>query len=810
MDRVELDLRRALLVTARGSMPVGVPAPAVERLCLGDLDGDGKQELLAVVVQPTKRDQTFRRRLLVHEIDLGGLRPEPVEQRGAAVVVHAGVADLDGDGRAELLLRERSRDGEQTRVVQWSRYRLTELPALAEKAPAYAYGPRYVATPTFAAAAERLPVPSPRALSFQRTAAQSRQIQLGPGLGNAVNRGKYHWLNGEARAALQQQGFVVVRPKTGPDEFHSLYIRNQYDGLPSFVTSDAALHLIHVLLDDVLVNVERELLGPALQRLLEGMRGQGRLLRGRLPADLEGALERVLFRLDVAASLLEGHAHGLDAERARQVAREIASIEARGRGQGPLGEVDYGGFVVRGHYTRSEALGRFFKATLLLYTAATQKPDEAALLTALALSDPRNRALVALLDDFGRTLVGPAASRTPLALAAQARQAFGPAPSWSELGSKPGWLGRAEHHPAQPLGAAVTLLARRWPADNGLLTVDMESGELPDPLYVLAALGSDRARAHLDGAMQARPSLAHSLGEARTALQAGRLGDTQSVGGRFLLSLRWLLLPYPEGYPAFQRTDGWSDHNLVSAAASWAEWRRDTILHVQPPLVWAEGGDEDALPPGKAGFVEPVPELFAELAALLGDAHQLLDEAGYFGAPSGKHRSFGHSSRSTLQQMEELMSFLADAARGELAGQGLAREKRERLSDIGPWLERVLAGDGTLRLPPVPVIADVSYVEDPAGVEPDQVLTVGTGPVDVIVVAMPLGRRVVLARGAVSSFYSFAARGPLTDEQWRAKLAAGQAPPQPGWAKPVHLSGSRGFAPRPRPPRPGTLFFQGD
>jgi hypothetical protein len=150
-----------------------------------------------------------------------------------------------------------------------------------------------------------------------------------------------------------------------------------------------------------------------------------------------------------------------------------------------------------------------------------------------------------------------------------------------------------------------------------------------------------------------------------------------------------------------------------------------------------------------------------------------------------------------VRNSQELMEFLADAAKGELAGAGLSRDQRERLSDIGPWLERVLAGDGTLRLPPVPVIADVSYVKDPAGELPDRVLTVGTGPVDVIVVAVPLGRRVVLARGAVSSFYSFAARGPQTDEQWRARLAAGKAPPPPTWARPVPLPRHKKFGPPP-------------
>ena len=36
----------------------------------------------------------------------------------------------------------------------------------------------------------------------------------------------------------------------------------------------------------------------------------------------------------------------------------IEQINRRGKGRGALAKVDYSGFLVRGHYTRSEALGR--------------------------------------------------------------------------------------------------------------------------------------------------------------------------------------------------------------------------------------------------------------------------------------------------------------------------------------------------------------------------------------------------------------------------------------------------------------------
>ena len=127
--------------------------------------------------------------------------------------------------------------------------------------------------------------------------------------------------------------------------------------------------------------------------------------------------------------------------------------------------------------------------------------------------------------------------------------------------------------------------------------------------------------------------------------------------------------------------------------------------------------------------------------------------------------------------------------RKELDGQPLDRTDHERLSLIGEGLERILAGRGDLRLGPVPVVADVFHSGDPTTGERAPLLA-ATGPLDIIVVAVPLGRRVVLARGAVASFYQLMAGAPLSDDDWRARLRDDTAPPQPAWARPLPLDRS--------------------
>jgi hypothetical protein len=246
--------------------------------------------------------------------------------------------------------------------------------------------------------------------------------------------------------------------------------------------------------------------------------------------------------------------------------------------------------------------------------------------------------------------------------------------------------------------------------------------------------------------------------------------------------LRWLLLPYPEGYPAHQRASSWADRGLVSSAATWAAWRRDTVLHVEPPLRWMEGAEADALPPGRIGFVEPVPELYAELGALLDAVDATLGAAGLGSA--SRSRGSGNAA-GMAKSFRELCAMLEQAARDELAGRPLRAEQHARLSSFGHELEQLFADDGKLQLDPVPVVADVFYVRDPDRARADRVLLVGTGQPDVLTVAVPVGSRVLLARGAVHSFYQQIASGPMTDEQWREAIARGTGPVEPVWARPV-------------------------
>jgi uncharacterized protein DUF3160 len=783
LDRIERQADGIYIKGAEKRWAVPLPLVAIEQVCLGDLDGDRRDEIAVTVVRATPKDQTFRRRLFVFSIEQGQLKSKFLGTRAAGELLDFGLADLNSDKKLEVLVRERVTDKIETRAYAWEGFGLAEVAGLASKVPDYASLAPDKLIPFFGKLAA-----DPAAAHGPPLVWKRRPLKLKKNLANVANLRRYKWLSKTARRRLQKNGFVVVRPATAPAEFHSLYIENQYKSMPSFVTADAALHLTHLLIDFAVAKVEREVLAPALTRLVVAMARQAEQLAGQVPQEMEAALGRVKTRLVIARELLSPSLES----RTGEIAEEIKRIEAaKGPVRNPLG-IDYPSYKVRGHYTSSEALQRYFRAFLFLSQAGTQDPLEAAVLTSLALVDEKNRKILAGLDKFSAFLAGQSAGPTPLSLQAKALLAFGEKPDWPKLAANKNWIGDLKGlcrtAVMAPGSCAVTLLARRWLAENDILeaTVDVDQRPYPNPLDLLAALGSKRAEKLLAPQKKEWPPLAARLGQVVAAVKSGKIGDRLSIAGRWLSALRWVLLPYPKGYASFQRSPAWSDHNLVSAAASWAELRRDVILYVQPPIVWREGGSEEHIPPSKAGYVEPIPELFAELGRLLEDFQKNLNDLGGAGLSAGARNSKSPAPLAIIEHGRELLGFLESAALKEIKGKHLTRAEHRKLSEIGSWFEDILAGRGKLQLEPVPVIADVYYSGEPQSLIKTPLL-VATGPVDLIVVAIPLGKRVVLARGAVSSFYSFVHPTVLTDLQWRELLESGRAPMAPDWAEPIRL-----------------------
>ena len=617
-------------------------------------------------------------------------------------------------------------------------------------------------------------------------------------LARVVHGRKARGLPAAARKRLAEQHSVVVKGEE--EHFFSLYDRNAYEGLPSFVTVDAVLHLAHVRLDAALADAEREVALPALRRFAQGQLQAALRMRAQAPADPRW--RRLLLMHAVPAVLLDPAGsrgarpeapEGFPADLVDDLLAEAQRVR-QGKGQGPSPVCprlrDYGMLTPRGHYGRYR-LRPYFRArayySLCALDLGRQEEAELALDT-LRLLDDAARGELGRLQRMTAALAGAGEDVGPLELAElagtlpplpkpvpddvrvrlRANLAKRRAPAVAEQGS----VGEAGRHLFRLLPQAVV-------PDSILFSRTTRPGLRPYPsaLDVLAALGSQDALGALAGSDGGLPAPVAEALAARPDLGAGGLY------GRWLGALGVLVREAPAQPPAFMRSPAWARHQTVAAAASWAELRHDTLLYVKQPIVWAQGGHDEELPASRAGgYVEPRPDVYRALEGLL--------QAVTVEFPEARP---GHAVTATL----DLLRFLTEVARRELAGEPMLPAMDRRLRTIGSEMEELVRGRAD-DLPPQALVADVFTQVDQGG-QP-RALHVGIGAVDELWVVVPRGRKQLLTRGGVFSYYEFVGEPGerLSDRKWARRLRE-RPPARPDWARP--LTGPRRRKPRRRKAR---------
>jgi hypothetical protein len=173
-------------------------------------------------------------------------------------------------------------------------------------------------------------------------------------------------LSEAARARLAEQGFVVV-PLRGSRVLSSAYGGIKASRRPILVTTDAALHVSHLVFDWHLRFLETAHLHGDLVNLTDALLAK---MMGFADAastpDLRAAALDCASYLSVGKRLLVGgDTQGAPEDLARKIAEEIRLIEAaQGFARSPLFgyQEDYSQYKPRGHYARSEQFQRYFRA----------------------------------------------------------------------------------------------------------------------------------------------------------------------------------------------------------------------------------------------------------------------------------------------------------------------------------------------------------------------------------------------------------------------------------------------------------------
>jgi hypothetical protein len=627
-------------------------------------------------------------------------------------------------------------------------------------------------------------------------------------------------LSAAQRDLLVENGFVVVPAQTR--EFYQVYQRLS-DSAPIFVTSDSLLHTYHLLFDATMRHSEREFFVPMLTALdlalLQTSLEQAEALEATPWAE---AAHRNAAYFAVAVKLLDP-SWSIPEEVRERAEADLARIRAS-EGIAPSaifpgyeeGE-DWSQYVPRGHYTSSEELERYFQAMMwhgrMSFRAASEQETRQAALLTLAFhqtSINSHTAQEMWADIYEATVffVGRSDDLTPLEYGEALTAAYGDLdalrasdlPDEADFSAFQAAVG--ELRAPEILGMVITEQADIAASTRGLrfmgqrfvpdafvfhhLTHSQVRGRgLPRALDFFAAIGSARAEQHLEASGDtSMPGYEESL----TMLQETFASYNEQVWSQNLYwawihSLRPLLEPVPNGYPRFMQSEAWQDKQLTTALASWTELKRDTILYAKQ--AYAIGRAAPNMPTLQPkGYVEPVPALYARIAAL---AQMTMDGLE-------QRELLSDADRQALADMADIASQLQAIAEKQLEGTPLTEEEYAFIRGYGELLETLTLaaseeadttdtaapGNGSLTDQQAAVVADVAT--DPTS---GMVLEQGTGRIFTIYVVAPIEGDLVLTEGGVFSHYEFTQplNERLTDEAWREMLDAGEAPPLSEWSE---------------------------
>jgi hypothetical protein len=614
----------------------------------------------------------------------------------------------------------------------------------------------------------------------------------------------------------------MVCTPTRVQQLFQIYENNDYLNLPSFVTSDTVLQIYHVFYDFTLRTVEQEALTPALKRLTEGMLAEAMATwKQASDAKLQSAALKNVAYFGVAARLLGLPSRVPDAAAAMVRAEVVRIQQHRGFAVGAIFpyKLDYSQFVPRGHYTRTEALRRFFYAMAWYGIAPfalryrdgdretrADEPIRQGLLLVRSLYQARLQEQWATIYEPTAFYVGAADDLTPAEWKAISDRVFGPNPPIAAFADRTRFEAfvaavRAAR-PARIQGRVVLqdrvpapdvqlrFMGQRYLADSEILqrltwpmTRTSRGRAAPSGLDVMAVLGSARAVAIEDaypriyntdrwpGFIPERTKLTYEFAQLPPKTW------TSNLYWSWLHALRALLEPAPAGSPSFMRTVAWQDKSLQTALASWTELRHDTILYGKQEAVECGGGEE---PPFVKGYVEPNVRLYDRLLQLTRQSREGLS----------RRRLLSSRLQDRFEQFEDLLTLLKRLSEKELRGEKLTRQEYEEIRYIGGKLEQltlsVISGSPAHWNLVSQTDRDMAVVAD---VHTDRysgkALHEGVGHPYEILVIVPVEGKLSLTRGAAFSYYEFKhpASDRLTDEKWQALLKAGKAPDPPVWVK---------------------------
>ena len=197
-----------------------------------------------------------------------------------------------------------------------------------------------------------------------------QQISFGPTNVEYWSAFNLHFpLNTNELAVFQTNGFVVSG-RLGTYSFADSFYKVFTADLPVFFSCDAALHAWHRSYGAMLEELEETYLAPTLQSVIQGMGGQVSSLSVQSAGTaLPNGVQDADYFLAVARSLITGTNYYGSLGQNAQILATLTAISNLQSDTviamfGTNRHVDCSQFTVRGHYTTSQRLQRYFRAMM--------------------------------------------------------------------------------------------------------------------------------------------------------------------------------------------------------------------------------------------------------------------------------------------------------------------------------------------------------------------------------------------------------------------------------------------------------------
>jgi len=637
------------------------------------------------------------------------------------------------------------------------------------------------------------------------------QFQLEPDFSNVSNFRDFGWgFDATDTGLLRNNHFTVKQSQY--KQLYEVYNACTWDGTPIFVTTDAVLHIYHVLFDYTLSEIEVHKFVTTLDQMTDA-------LIASTESDLENlrsqraldAAQRNLAYFYVAKKLLNGDGVVVPMTISHWVEEELKLIEAH-EGYcfspifGHFSSLDYSQFNPRGHYTKSDTLRAYFK-TMMWYgwTIFTMEPqlfeDLAARHSLQALMIVQDiyslQGTEATLESLWDSIYEPTVffvGRTDDPNIRDyrliAEQVYGQdfltlsGDSLANALLLDAFMRQAQALPEAKIpnwiyGSFITykgfrFMGQRFIPDSYMMAhlVDPYVPRFfPKGLDVMAILGSQRASVLMDSVYhETSPDYIAKIEEMRAEFFALNPAEwAQNLYWNWLYCLMPLLYEKGAGFPLFMQTLAWADKELLTALAFWAELRHDTILYAKQSVTPC-----GIVPGPPRSYVEPNPELYARLASLARFTRDGLGARGLL------LNDFEHK----LDVFEDLLLFLTDISIKELENTPLTDTDYNNIFCFGAVMQDLVSITKDPNYPFNRDVDDMAVVADVhTDSNSDRCLEEGVGyPLEIYVIVNE-GGDIRLTRGAIFSYYEFTQpiEDRLTDEKWREMLISEAPPKMPEW-----------------------------